>query len=390
MENGSVKIVQFSNQSRQDKKLLKEYVNFHWEHYKDEPRFIPLLDYEFLGFRLIGMTGFFEPRHHFFKHGEMSFFLAYKNGKVVGRTCAFVNESHNKHANDKVGFFGFFESIEDQAVTDALIDAASAYLKSKGMTAIRGPQNLPVNEATPGALVHGYDASSVVYYHYNYPYYETLFKNAGMKVIKKVIGMDGPVQRPMEERLIRVAKKAQKRYGITIETFSKKRFKILRKYMLDIYNEAWHNNWGFVPFTEEEFYSNLEDMKLVWDPKMFLFAFVKGEPAAFFGMVPNIFERMKPIPGMRRAELLRAAKMLLTKGSIKSFRMGYFGIRPRFRKMGLDAILMSEAKQYVQSKGYQSCDIGWMLEDNDLVLRAGEFMGGTMSRVYAVFEKEIR
>lgn len=384
-----IRIVQFSNQTREDKKRLKEFVEFHWTLYRDEPRFVPLLDFEFLGMKLLGVIGWFEPHHLFYKHGEISFFMAYRGDDVVGRTCAFVNHHHNQHANDTVGFFGFFESIDDQAVTDALLDAASDFLKSKGMTAIRGPQNFPINEATPGVLINGYDAMPQIYYHYNFPYYPKLFDNYGMHVIKKVVGYDVPVQTPIQERLLRVTERVIKRYDITLETFTKKRFKILREYLFQIYNEAWFDNWGFVPFEKEEFFKNLDDMQLIWDPKMFIFAYVKGEPAGFFGAVPNISERMTPIPGLRRFELLRAAKMLLTKGSIRSFRLGYFGIRPRYRKIGLDAVLLSTAKRYMQEQGYQACDIGWVLEDNELVLRAADFMGGELSRTFAIMQKEI-
>lgn len=389
MTNATVKIIQFSNQTRQDLRLLKKYVDFHWQHYKDEPRFIPLLDYEYLGFKLLGVTGFFEPKYHFFQHGEMAFFLAYKDKVPVGRTCAFINHNHNQYYHDQVGFFGFFESIDDPMIANALLDAAANWLKSKGMTAMRGPQNLPINEATPGTLIQGFDAVPMIYYHFNYPYYGSLFENYGMQVVKKVVGWQVPVQTPIQERLLTVAEKVKLRFDISLEFFSRIRFKVLREYMFDIYNEAWKDNWGFVPFTKEEFFSNLEDMKLIWDPKMFIFAFVKGEPAAFFGSVPNVLEKMHPIPGLRRWELVRAARMLLTKGFIKSFRQGYFGIRPKFRKMGLDAILLSEAKRYTQRKGYQDCDIGWVLENNELVLRAADFMGGTLSRTYAIFQKDI-
>lgn len=389
MNNATVKIIQFSNQTRQDLRLLKKYVNFHWQHYKDEPRFIPLLDYEYLGFKLLGVTGFFEPKYHFFQHGEMQFFLAYKDKTVVGRTCAFINHNHNNYYQDKVGFFGFFESIDDPTVATVLLDAAASWLKSKGMTAIRGPQNLPINEATPGALIQGFDAVPMIYYHFNYPYYGKLFENYGMQMVKKVVGWQVPVQTPVQERLLKVAEKVKLRYDISLEYFSRIRFKVLREYMFEIYNEAWKDNWGFVPFTKAEFFSNLEDMKLIWDPKMFIFAFVKGEPAAFFGSVPNVLEKMHPIPLIRRWELVRAARMLLTKGFVKSFRQGYFGIRPKFRKMGLDAILLSEAKCYTQRKGYQDCDIGWVLENNELVLRAADFMGGQLSRTYAIFQKDI-
>ena len=130
-------------------------------------------------------------------------------------------------------------------------------------------------------------------------------------------------------------------------------------------------------------------MKLIWDPKMFLFAFVKGEPAAFFGSIPNIAESMKPLSLLPRAELLRALKTIVKSKKVKSFRQGYFGIKPKFRRMGLDSILISQAKYYAQQQKYQYCDVGWVLEDNELVLRMADFMGGTVSRKYAIFQIDL-
>lgn len=390
MSKSTVEIIQFSNQSRADKKLLQQFVDFHWHFYADEPRFIPLLDYEFLGMRLLGIDGWFEPHHLFFKHATIAFFIARQGNRIVGRTCAFVNHNHNKHHQDSVGFFGFFECINDPQVAAALLEKAAGYLSGLGMTSMRGPQNFPVNEATPGVLIDGFDAKPYIYYHYNFPYYADLLAKAGFNVVKKVVSYDVPVQTPIQERLLRVTEKVIKRYEITIETFTRKRYQALREWMLEIYNEAWHDNWGFVPFEQEEFFKNLDDMQLIWDPKMFIFAFVKGEPAGFFGAVPNILEKMRPIPGLRRAELWRAGKMLLTKSTIRSFRLGYLGIRPHYRKIGLDAVLLSHAKRYTQEHNYQQCDIGWVLEDNELIHRVTDFMGGTISRTYAVYEKDLR
>ncbi|MDZ7261217.1 MAG: hypothetical protein ONB05_03800, partial [candidate division KSB1 bacterium] len=156
-----------------------------------------------------------------------------------------------------------------------------------------------------------------------------------------------------------------------------------------IYNDAWSDNFGFVPFTQEEFYTIVDDMQLIIDKNLFLFAYVKGEPAAFFGGVPNITERMTPIPGFRRWELLRAAKMLLTKGRVRGFRLGYLGVKKAFRRMGLAGIMLWKQKDYCQKKGYEYCDIGWVLEDNVLITRMVEMVNFTKSKTYTIFQKPI-
>ncbi len=385
-----IRIIQFSNVTREDRRLLKKFVDFHWQLYENDPQYIPLLDFEYLGFKLLGMTGFFEPSNLFFKHAEMTFFLAMKDDQVVGRCNAFVNHNHNRHWNDKVGFFGQFECIDDQRVADALLDSCAAWLRDRGMEAMRGPQNLPVNEATPGVMVEGFDKRPVIYYHYNKPYYEKLLRNAGLEVVKRVKSWEGPVMTPMEEKLQRVGEKVIQHYGVTFETWGERPLKVRKREMFEIYNEAWNDNWGFVPFTEEEFYKNVDDMQLIMEKGLFLFVYVKGELAGFFGGVPNIFEKMQPISWCRRCELLRAARMLLTKGSVKGFRLGYMGVRPKFRRLGLDGVMLYRQKIYSQKKGYQYADLGWILEDNYMVTRIIDMMPGfELSKVYAIMQKNI-
>ncbi|MGD9064096.1 MAG: hypothetical protein PVI42_08215 [Desulfobacterales bacterium] len=389
-ETNGISILSFSNKKKADKKYLKQFVNFHWDHYQGEPRYVPLLDYEYLGFKLIGMKGIFEPDNIFFKHADMRFFLATKKGNIVGRCNAFVNYNHNKHWNDRVGFFGHFESIDDAEVVYSLLSNAEAWLKSKGMDTIRGPQNLPVNEATPGFLIEGYDSRPVIYYHFNKPYYADLVEELGFKAVKRVFSYEYLVSSPWEPRLLQGAQKVIERYDIKMEAWGERPLEQRKKEMLEIYNEAWNDNWGFVPFRKEEFYGIIDDMQLVMDKKLFIFVYINGEPAAFFGGVPNVSERMVPIKGFRRFELLRAAKMLLTKGRIKGFRVGYLGAKKKFRRLGLDAVMIWKQKTYSRKKGYQYCDLGWVLEDNKMTIRTIEkMMGAKPSKTYIIFEKPI-
>jgi len=385
-----IEIVSFYNKTKEDKKLLKQFVDFHWKHYRNEDKYVPLLDYEYLGLKLLGINGFFEDTNLFYKHAEMIFFLAKSGDEVVGRCSAFINHNHNKHWNDKVGFFGQFETIDNQEVANTLINAAVKWLKEKGMDTIRGPQNLPVNEATPGILIKGFDTRPVMYYHYNKPYYKKLLEGYGFEPVKKVLSWEVDPANPMEEKLVRVAEKVIKRYNITIETWDQRPLKVRKQEMFEIYNDAWNDNFGFVPFTQEEFFHMIDEMMLIMDKKLFVFLYVKGEPAAFFGGVPNITEGMKPIYLFgKRMELLRAIKMILTKSKVKGFRLGYMGVKKKFRRLGLDGVMLWKQKLYSQKRGYQYCDMGWVLEDNVMVIRVVEMMHATPSKTYQVYEKKI-
>ena len=385
----ALQLQQFDHSHPNARRLLREFVDFHWRHYATDSQYIPLLDPEYLGSRLLGMTGYFEQRHHFFANGEMTCLLARAGDDVVGRCTAFVNRLHNQRWEDRTGFVGFFESVDSQEVASMLLEAAAAWLRERGMDTMRGPQNLPVNEATPGILTAGFDSRPVIYYHYNKPYYERLFDGAAMVAAKRVRSWEVPVMRPVEEKLIRVSELVRKRRRVTIETWGERSVDERKSGMLDVYNDAWDDNYGFVPFSAEEFSGIVDDMLLVMDKKSFSFAYVNGELAAFFGAVPNIIEKMRPSRSLPRWELLRAAKMFLRKGSVRGTRLGYLGVRKRFRNLGLEGVLLLEQKRYHQEHGYEYTDIGWVLEDNLPVLSLVEMMNGADSKTYTIYERAL-
>jgi hypothetical protein len=378
----------FGNQSAAERTLLKRFVNFHWNLYRDHPNYVPLLDYEYLGFKLIGMTGFFEPRNLFFKHASMRFFMVQKAGKIVGRCNAFVNTRHNEHWHDKTGFFGQFECIEDQEVATLLLDAAASWLKEQGMTSVRGPQNLPVNDATPGFLSKGFQSRPVMYYHYNMPYYNDMVQQYGFEAVKRVRSWEVVPQNPMEPKLERLSQKIIDRYEVTIEAWDDRSLDIRKKEMLEIYNAAWNDNFGFVPFTQEEFDQIIDDMLMIMDKELFIFLYVKGEAAAFFGGVPNVAELLPRVGTLRHVELLRAIKMLMGARKTKGFRLGYLGVKPEYRRLGLDGVMLWKQKLYSRTK-YSYCDMGWVLEDNLMTIRLIEMMGAEDSKTYTIYEKQL-
>jgi len=382
-------IVSFGNRSPADRKRLDQFVAFHWTHYRDEPRYVPLLDYEYLGSRLLGITGFFEPRNLFFTHGQIRFFLAQQDGQVVGRCNAFVNDRHNAHTGDRTGFFGNFECIDDVVVAQALLSEAEGWLQACGMDRIRGPQNFPVNEATPGFMVDGFDSRPVVYYHFNKPCYASLAHACGYAPVMQYLSWECSVQHSLEPRFIASCQQIVERYGVTVEQWDGRSFQTRRAEMFELYNEAWHDNFGFVPFTQDEFFKIVDDMRLVMDTQLFLFLYVKGELAAFFGGVPNLFELLATGGAPRGVELWRAARLLLKKSRIRGFRLGYLGVRPRFRRLGLDAVALLRQKEVARARGYEYCDLGWVLETNQPVIRMSARFGAVASKRYTLFEKSL-
>ncbi len=385
-----MKLITFSNTAKEDRTLLKRFVRFHWDHYREDPQHIPLLDYEYLGKPLFGLVGFFEPHNLFYRHAEIVFFLAERDGEIVGRNCAFVNRRHNKHWNDKVGFFGQFESIDDNTVAGTLLDAAAKWLRERGMDTVRGPQSFPVNEATPGVLIDGFDSRPVIYYPYNKPYYEKLFRGNGFGRVKKIFSWEYPVINPIEEKLKRIGELAEKRGKIRLEKWNDRPLTVRKREMREIYNEAWSNNFGFVPFTEDEFNEIVDEMKMIIDKNLFIFAYLGDEAAGFFGGVPNILEKMEPAGLSRHFEFFRAAKMFLGASRTAGFRLGYLGVKKKFRNLGLEAYLLYKQHLYTREKGYEYIDIGWVLEDNTETVKLVHMLSHTrLSKTYAVMEKQL-
>lgn len=383
-------IVSFSNVSSDDQKHLKNFVKFQREFYRSEPRAIPLLRYEYLGSRLLGMKGFFERRNSFYKHGDSQFFLAYRGDEIVGRVCAFIDENHNRHWKAKVGFIGQFECINDVSVARELLTQAEHWLRDRGMSVVRGPQNFPMNEATPGVLVEGYDSRPVVYYHFNHPYYAKLLKEAGYAPVKSVLSWEISVQdNGIEKSLEALCQKIVKRYDIRFELWGERSLQQRKKEMFEVYNEAWSDNFGFVPFEREEFYSIINDMQLVMDKALFLFVYSRGELAGFFGGVPNIFESLVLKGAAKRVEFLRALKLIFNKSKVTGFRLGYLGVKKKYQKMGLDGVMLWRQSQIAKQRGYQYCDMGWVLEDNRVTVQLIERCGAVPSKKYTIFEKSL-
>ena len=385
-----LEIVSFSNKISGDRKLLKKFVQFHWDLYKDEKRFFPLLDYEYLGSKVFGIAGYFNPDNLFFQHGEVHFFSAIRDKKMVGRVCSYVNRAHNSRWQDQVGFIGHFECINDTEVARALLESAEKWLQEKGMKSARGPQNFPVNEAAPGIMVEGFDSRKVIYCHFNFPYYKHLLEECGYRRLIDVFTYDISVtENSIHKSLDAISRRVITRNNVTMEYWSERPVSVRRQEMMEIYNNAWKDNFGFVPYTEEEFTFVVRDMQLIMDKKLFLVLYVDGKAAGFFGGVPNIADEMDPLVYTSSLEFLRTVKMFCLKSRIKGFRLGFLGVKTEFQKLGLEAVILWKQSALSKALGYRYCNMGWVLETNALMVRLIERVGATQDKRYSTYEKDL-
>ena len=331
------------------------FIRFLWKIYKDYPAWVPplMMDRKKLMDR---------KKNPFYKHCDTEFFLAEHEGEVVGRIAAIVNHNHNKEHNDKVGFFGFFECINDQTVANALFDKAKEYLLSHGMTAMRGPANPSVNDEY-GLLIEGFDLSPTVLMTYNPAYYIELIEKYGFKKAKDLYAYLLDQKKVYTDRFNRAYDIVKKRQNITFRTFDTKHFADEVERVKEVYNKAWAKNWGAVPMTDEEMDALAADLKPIIVPELVIFAEKEGKTIGFALALPDINVALKYnkngyfLPGLYH--------LLTKKKKIDLVRVIVLGVLPEYLNTGAGGALFYETAINAKKLGYGYGEASWILEDNE-------------------------
>jgi len=334
------------------------------------------------------LVGLLTPQHPYHKHAEVTHFIAWKEGRPVGRISAAINHRFNEHYQSKIGFFGFFEVTREYEVAEALLDRSRDWIKSHGMTTMRGPGEYSnATHERQGILIEGFEYPPTTDLTHNPPYYQEFIEKYGFQKAKDYYAYIMDIQTPPPPRLTDMAKIFQKRRQIETRQLVMKNMVQEVRLIVKIYNDCWANNWGFLPITDEEADAIAESLKLVADPGLVRFAFVKGEPAAVMGAFPDPNYPMRP---QRKwygdPDILRVLRLLRMKKHIPRMRLMFFGIRPDFRNIGIDAILFDEVKAYSVAHGYQTCEASLLLEDNHLILSPSEFMGAKRYKTWRIYD----
>jgi hypothetical protein len=362
--------------------LLNTFIKLPYKFYKDEPHWVPPLISERKQF-------FNKKKNPFYRGAKTKLFLAMKDGKAVGRIATCVNFYHNEFHQEKVGFFGFFESIDDYEVASKLFKVAMITLKSEGMEKMRGPTNFSTNHEI-GFLIEGFDLPPTVMNPYNKPYLPKLAEKFGLKKVMDLNGYLISKEIPISERQVNLVKKIKERNSIRIRCVEMSRFDEEVKLINSIYNQAWARNWGFVPMPEDEFFYMARDLKQIVDPELALIAFVNNEPAGFSLAVPDINQVLIKLNGRLLPfgifKLLWNTKI---RRNINGVRMLTMGVIPRFQKRGIDNIFYVETYLKGIERGYQWAELSWILETNELMCRAAENMSGKLYKKYRLVEMPI-
>jgi len=364
----------------ESKKDLLNFIKLQWKIYANDPNWVPplIMDRK----KLLN-----KKNNPFYQHAEMELFLAFKNNEIVGRIAAITNENHNKFHEDKAGFFGFFESIEDAEVTKKLLDTAKEWLKQKGKDSMLGPINPSTNDEV-GLLIDGFDSPPYLLMNHNHRYYQILLENYGLVKAKDLYAWFLDIRKnEIPEKMIRVAEKSAKKYGIKIRNMSLKNLKEELKIVSQVYNDAWSKNWGFVPMTKEEFVYVADDLKPIADEDFLLIVEKDGKPIGFGLTLPNINEILIKIPN---GKLFPTGifKLLSGKKKIKTVRVIILGIIKEFQHGGVGSIMYIDTIRRAQERGLIGGEMSWILEDNHTMNRAIESLGSEKHKTYRIYEQK--
>jgi GNAT superfamily N-acetyltransferase len=357
----------------------RAFIWFQWKVYKGNPYWVPPLITDRK--KLID-----KKSNPFYKHAEMQLFLAECDGKVVGRIGAIVNHNHNKEHHENIGFFGFLECINDQMVANALFDSAKGWLQTRDVTAIRGPASPSVNDEY-GLLVDGFDKPPAVLMSYNPPYYQQLLESYGFKKARDLFAYEVQKDKVFSEKLVRLSEAVKKRQGLVIRTLNMKDFWNDVKKIHELYTKAWSKNWGEVPLTDEEFHYMAKDLRWIVDPDVVIIAELKGKPIGFGMSLPDINIVLKDnkrgylIPGLLR--------LLVFKKRIDRVRIVILGVLPEYLNSGVGGLLFYETGRRGVAKGYPYGEASWVLEDNVMMNRGAELLGGEKTKTYRIYELPI-
>ncbi|MCK6590320.1 MAG: hypothetical protein HUU21_38110 [Polyangiaceae bacterium] len=330
-------------------------------------------------------------KNPFFEHAEAAVWVAYKDGRPVGRITAQVDHEHLKIHKDEAGFFGFLDTIDDPEVAAALLAEAERWVKARGMKRIRGPMSLSINEEI-GCLVEGFDTPPMILMPHHLPYQGGLIERAGYHKLKDVYAWTYDIG-AVPARAQRAHDEIAAMPEVTTRPVDPKHFLRDVRLIMEIFNDAWSDNWGFVPMTEKEMIKLAKDLELILLPELTKLTFINGEAAAVAMGLPNINEMIKDLKGQLFPLGLPKLLYRLKVRGPKSGRLIILGINKKWRHVrryaGLSAFLYVQMNRSAHLLGLKGGELGWTLEDNAAINAGIRLMGGRIYKRYRIFEREL-
>ncbi len=364
----------------------KQFIEFQWQVYSGDPYWVPPLISERMAF-------YDKTKNPFFEHSDAQMFMATRDGKIAGTIVAIENRRHNEFHEEKIGFFGGFECINDAEVAKALFDAAKGWVQARGLNVLRGPATLSLNNEC-GLLIDGFDSEPQVLMAYNPRYYIDLVEQYGFTKAMDLwawwTSTDGAMQNAMG-KLERVVNIAQKRGRFTVRNIDFKKLDQEVAALRHIYTGeagAWKDNWGHVPMTQHEVEHEVENLRQFADPDFIFVAEKNGAPIALSLTLPNVNRALrKAYPNPKTPELLTLAKFLWYRRSmVNSVRFVLLGVLPEHRMSGIDGVLIYKTLELIGKKGYIGGEMSWILETNDAMNRTIQLPGAQRYKTYRIYD----
>ena len=329
---------------------INAFIDFPFTLYKDNPYWVGELKAD--------TRHLLDEKNPFWERASRALFMAYKGEEPVGRIMALVNRAHNEYHKENIGFFGFFDSINDEKVSSGLFQAAQNWLRLQGVEKMRGPAS-PSSNHVYGLLVDGFDSMPAIMMPYNFAYYADLIEKAGLKKVKDLLAFYRTKDDKFSERFLKVCARCERAKGITLRRLNLKKIDEEAEIIRKIYNAAWAENWGFVPLTEQGMADIVHELKPIIRIEGTCVIEENGVPAGFYICIPNMNHVLKILRGSL-ANPLRLIKALWTWKHIKDARLIMLGVMPEFRKRGLDLILI----KHIVTHGvavWDAAELSWEL-----------------------------
>jgi GNAT superfamily N-acetyltransferase len=361
---------------------LNRFLKLAFAIYRDDPFWVAPLR--------LDIRKLFSDANPFFEHAEMQLWIAERDGRDVGRLVGTIDRNYNRFHREQTAFFGFFECINDPAVSRALFAAATDWARHRGMNRMIGPLNPTTNEEC-GLLVDGFDSTPALMMTYNPRYYADLITGEGFVKAKNLIAFAIDLANTPMERFERIAAKVGDRTpDVSIHRVSRRKLQPALAKVKEIYNEAWKKNWGFVPMTDAEINFLAARLKLLITDGLAYIAMNSHEPAGFLLAMPDFNQAIKPLRGrLLTPKFFGFLPYLLGRKLPKSCRVVTLGVKHKYQGRGIETAMLTEGLRAGFKLGFRTVEASWILEDNVAVQRLIELFGGKAYKTYRIYEKTL-
>jgi GNAT superfamily N-acetyltransferase len=358
---------------------LKEFILYPNRLYAGDPNYVTPLYVE--------RKEFFDfKKNPFYRTARTQLFLAMRGEEVVGRIATCISYRHNDYHDERTGFFGFFDTPDDEEISRKLLKVAMIELKKAGMDRMRGPMNFSTNQEC-GFLVEGFDSPPMIMMTYNAPYQVKLAEKFGLRKVMDLLAYKLPTDLGLSDRIKRVVEYRRERSKVQIRPLDVGNFEREVRMIREVYNQAWAKNWGFIPMDDAEFDHLAKNLKQIMDPRIVCVAEHDGRPVGFSLAIPNVNQVLIRLDGsLFPLGLLKLLWHTKVSNKINQCRLITFGVIPEYRKLGVDMMLYAETLQRGFENGYVWGELSWILETNELMRHGVEQMQAFVYKRYRVME----